>query len=306
MIDPKFLTFLSLCETRNYTKTAELLYVTQPSVTNHIKSLEKNYNVKLFTSNTKNFQLTPEGKLLYNYVIQLKAADAQFERMLSAVVNEKEHFTFSVTKNINNSFLKYILAKWTQDNDNLSYCLNVKEAEEIFNELNQGIIDFAIIDNRFGIKNYHVIQLQKTKLILAVNKKHPLAKHKKISFDLLANEKVILDICGTGKRDFLENELKIHNRTIKELTGLIEINCPKTIVDMVVLGGFASFFYESEIADEIKSGKLVPIEINEVINNVDFCLIYNKNNLTGKNIEKIGQDFIKYYNEINYLKYTSS
>jgi hypothetical protein len=36
MIDPKFLTFLSLCETRNYTKTAELLYVTQPSVTNHI------------------------------------------------------------------------------------------------------------------------------------------------------------------------------------------------------------------------------------------------------------------------------
>ena len=53
MIDPKFLTFLSLCETRNYTKTAELLYVTQPSVTNHIKTLEKLYDIKLFTSNFK-------------------------------------------------------------------------------------------------------------------------------------------------------------------------------------------------------------------------------------------------------------
>jgi DNA-binding transcriptional LysR family regulator len=104
VIDPKFLTFLSLCETRNYTKTAELLYVTQPSVTNHIKSLEKIYNIKLFTSNTKNFQLTPEGELLYKYVLQLKAMDAQFDRMLAASEKKKEQITFSVTKNINNSF----------------------------------------------------------------------------------------------------------------------------------------------------------------------------------------------------------
>ena len=110
MIDPKFLTFLSLCETRNYTKTAELLYVTQPSVTNHIKTLEKLYDIKLFTSNTKNFKLTPEGELLYKYVLQLKAMDAQFERMLSATGNQKEYLTFSVTKNINNGFLKYLLS----------------------------------------------------------------------------------------------------------------------------------------------------------------------------------------------------
>ena len=306
MIDPKFLTFLSLCETRNYTKTAELLYVTQPSVTNHIKTLEKIYDIKLFTSNTKNFKLTPEGELLYKYVIQLKAMDAQFERMLLATGNKKEHVTFSVTKNINNGYLKYILAKWTKENPNLSYCLNIKEYEDILEELNQGLIDFAIIDNRFTKKNYQSIQLHKTNLVLAVNKKHPLAKMKKISFDLLAKENVILDVSGTGKRDFLESELKLHNRSLKDLANLIEINCPKTIVDMVISGGFASVFYKSEIEDEIKSGKLIPIEIIEVNNFVDFCLIYNKNHLSSKFIDNIAEVFTKLYNEINYLKYTSS
>ena len=305
MIDPKFLTFISLCETRNYTKTAELLYVTQPSVTNHIKTLEKIYDIKLFTSNTKNFQLTPEGELLYNYVLQLKAMDAQFERMLFAAGNNKEHITFSVTKNINNSFLKHVLLKWTKNNPDLIYTFKVRGHENILYDLNQGLVDFAIIDTRFTKKNYQSIQLLKTRLVLGVNKKHPLAKMKKVSFDILSKEKLILDINGTGKRDFLENELKLHNRNIKDIN-IIEINDPKTTIDMVINGGFVSVFYKCEIEDEIKSGKLIPIEIAEVVNYVDFSLIYNKTHLSSKKIEKIAEELQKIYNEINYLKYTSS
>lgn len=305
MIDPKFLTFISLCETRNYTKTAELLYVTQPSVTNHIKTLEKIYDIKLFTSNTKNFQLTPEGELLYNYVLQLKAMDAQFERMLVATGNNKEHFTFSVTKNINNSFLKHVLLKWTKNNPDLIYTIKVREHDNILYDLNQGLIDFAIIDTRFTKKNYQSIQLLKTRLVLGVNKKHPLAKMKKVSFDLMNKEKLVLDISGTGKRDFLENELKLHNRNLKDIN-IIEINDPKTTLDMVINGGFVSVFYKCEIEDEIKSGKLIPIEIAEVVNYVDFSLIYNKTHLSCKKIDKIAEDLQKIYNEINYLKYTSS
>lgn len=306
MIDPKFLTFLSLCETRNYTKTAELLYVTQPSVTNHIKTLEKIYNIKLFTSNTKNFKLTPEGELLYKYVLQLKALDAQFDRMLVASEKQKEQITFSVTKNINFSYMKYILTKWSKQNTNINYCMNVKEYEDILEELNQGIVDFAIIDNRFNKKNYQVVQLLQTDLVLAVSKKHPLSKFKKVSLDMLAKERVVLDVKGTGKRDFLENELKIHNRNLKDLSNLIEINCPNTILQMVLSGDFVSIFYRNEIIDEIKSGKLIPIELTEINNYIDYCLIFNKNHLSTKIIEAIAVEFMKLYNEINYLKYTSN
>lgn len=305
MIDPKFLTFISLCETRNYTKTAELLYITQPSVTNHIKMLERNYDIKLFTSNTKNFQLTPEGELLYKYVLQLKAMDAQFERLLSATEKNKEHLTFSVTKNINSSFLKHVILKWSKENSDLLYTLNVREHETILNELNQGLIDFAIIDTRFTKKNYQVIELMKTKLVLGVNKKHPLAKLKKVSFDVVSKEKLILDISGTGKRDFLESELKLHNRNLKDLA-VIEINCPKTTLDMVINGGYVSVFYYCEIEDEIKSGKIVPIDIVESVNTINFSLIFNKTHLSSKKIEKIAKDLSKIYNEINYLKYSTS
>lgn len=48
MLNYKLSTFLELCETKNYTKTAEKLHMTQPAVTQHIKYLEQYYGTKLF------------------------------------------------------------------------------------------------------------------------------------------------------------------------------------------------------------------------------------------------------------------
>ena len=73
----------------------------------------------------------------------------------------------------------------------------------------------------------------------------------------LSEERIILDINGTGKRDFFENELKNRNRSIKDLNDVIEINSPETTIDMVIHTNTASIFYESEIEDYIKNGKLV-------------------------------------------------
>ena len=48
MLNYKLSTFLELYETKNYTKTAEKLHMTQPAVTQHIKYLEQYYGTKLF------------------------------------------------------------------------------------------------------------------------------------------------------------------------------------------------------------------------------------------------------------------
>ena len=47
MLDHRLQTFLTLCETGNYTKTAEILNMTQPAVSQHIRYLENHYQVVL-------------------------------------------------------------------------------------------------------------------------------------------------------------------------------------------------------------------------------------------------------------------
>ena len=301
MIDVRFITFISLCETRNYTKTSELLYVTQPTVTHHIKSIEKSYNIKLFTSNNKNFQLTPQGELLYKYVLQLQAFDSQFERMLSASEKGKEQVSFAVTPAVNNGYLKFLLSKWSENNNDLIYHINIDNYKSIIDKLRVGLIDFALVDNNFAKKQYGSISLLNTKLVLGVNKKHPLAKKKIVSFDDLVNHKIILDVAGNHKREFLESELKHNNRNVKELSNFSEINCPNTTIDMVLNSDYAAFFYSSEIDGEVKAKKLVAIPVLEVNNSIEFSLIYNRNHLSVKLIEEIGNEFIQIHKELNNL-----
>ena len=67
MIDFRLKTFINLCETKSYTKTAKNLSITQPAVSQHIKLLEEKYNLKLFDYVSKKLVLTQEGiDFLYN------------------------------------------------------------------------------------------------------------------------------------------------------------------------------------------------------------------------------------------------
>ena len=60
-------TFLSLCNTRNYTRTAGQLFVAQSTVTKRINDLEKELQVPLFLRNNRSVTLTPEGEQFYIY-----------------------------------------------------------------------------------------------------------------------------------------------------------------------------------------------------------------------------------------------
>lgn len=60
-------TFLTLANTKNYTRTAAQLFVAQSTVTNRIHELEKELNIALFTRNNRSVELTVEGEQFKDY-----------------------------------------------------------------------------------------------------------------------------------------------------------------------------------------------------------------------------------------------
>lgn len=64
-------TFVTLAEVKNFTKTAELLLMSQPSVSMHIKNLEKEFQTKLFERSPKYLKITPTGEILYDRAKQM-------------------------------------------------------------------------------------------------------------------------------------------------------------------------------------------------------------------------------------------
>ena len=64
-------TFITLVEVKNFTKTAEILRMSQPSVSLHIKNLETEFNTTLFRRSPKSLKITPTGEILYERAKQM-------------------------------------------------------------------------------------------------------------------------------------------------------------------------------------------------------------------------------------------
>src|SRR5690554_5699387 len=111
MLDNRLQTFLTLCETCNYTKTAEKLNMTQPAVTQHIQFLEDYYQVKLIAGRGKNFSLTEEGKALEEYVKTLKANSERILPLLQSIKNRVKPLNFGATLTIGEYMVPPILHK---------------------------------------------------------------------------------------------------------------------------------------------------------------------------------------------------
>ena len=88
MTDIRIETFLTLCNVMNYRKTAELLNMTQPAVTQHIHYLENYYNCKLFIYDKKSLQMTREAELLRKYAENVTYQEKRLKTLLSKNAGE--------------------------------------------------------------------------------------------------------------------------------------------------------------------------------------------------------------------------
>ena len=84
MLDPRWNTFLVLCETMNYTRAAERLCLTQPAVTHHIHYLEDHYGCRLFSYEGKVLRLTEAGVKLREYTRSLTYNSRKVEESMMA------------------------------------------------------------------------------------------------------------------------------------------------------------------------------------------------------------------------------
>ena len=102
MLDFRLLTFMKLCELKSYTKTAENLHMTQPTVTQHVQYLERQYGVPLEEYHGKSVMLTPKGEQLYHFIMTMEADSERVKQILKEPTEEKRHIKFGATLTIVN------------------------------------------------------------------------------------------------------------------------------------------------------------------------------------------------------------
>ena len=165
MIDFRLKTFIDLCETKSYTKTAKNLSITQPAVSQHIKLLEEKYNLKLFDYMSKKLVLTQEGIDFLCNVQKLQTMSINIEHHLKDSSTRHKSLVFGATRTIGEFYLPKYLKDYLRlyPKDNLSMVVN--NTKFLLENLNKGNIEFAIIEGHFDKAEYETYLVSKEKLV---------------------------------------------------------------------------------------------------------------------------------------------
>ena len=276
MLDFRVNTFLELCKTKSYTRTAENLHITQPAVTQHIKLLEDFYKCKLFNYNKKTLTMTEQGKRLYKYLLTLSADTKKIQDEISTLSSTKETLYFGATLTIGEYAMPKILEKMSEKLPDVNINCMIRDTKELLKELKDGNIEFALIEGFFEKKDYESLVFAKENFVGVCSPASALASQK-CKFEDLLDERIILREPGSGSRDIFEKKLYENNLSIKNFEHRYEIENINVIKELVKCDVGISFLYKKAVENELEKGDLCVIDMDNNKEEREFNFVFMKN-----------------------------
>lgn len=290
MLDAKVDTLLAVTETLNYTKAAQVLSLTQPAVSQHIRQLESEYGVQIFRRGEKPLVMTEEGKILVQYARKLKNLHA---RMVQQIENERKRLSqlvVGMTPTARSSGMAELLAKYADKSHCARVHLYTADGRTLQSMLKSYDLDLAIIEGSVSEQEFFCLPVETDQLFVAVSPESPLARKSVVTIEDLKQRKLILRDASSGTRAVVENLMRQLFEVIDSFDIIMEIDSNEAIKALVKKNYGVSILSERSCEEEIAAGTLVllPMENKRMVREVNLvCLPEAKDTETVRDLAKL-------------------
>ena len=287
--------FVSVAKTGNYSAAAKERYISQPAISNQIKALEEELEVKLFVRNQKNVTLTEQGRKFQKYANQMLATEKD---MLNCIKNtDKEYYGMldivapwlTITKLLDDFFVEAVRKRGKE-----AVCrVYQQEDEDIPKMVMNGDIDLGVANHVINHKNlvYEKAYTEEIVLITPNQEKYRNLLPEQLR-DLLLEEGHIRYDFGTGN-DFLWNDFfgKVLGRDLHNIKTVAN-TCQFTHQLAAVEAGMGiGFISTSCMQKEWKAGKVLAYRCKELFQKPHY-VIYDKKRVENSEVLKDIKDLL--------------
>ncbi len=248
------ITFLKLNDTRNYTRAADELFITQPTVTTRIATLEEELGCRLFQRNRKGLQLTPAGEALVDYaerILDLEKTAAQSIHLAGTRITQ---LRIGINETIFDSYLAPRMKSFMETHPDYHIRFTLGNSVNLFQAMQEGLLDLIYTHMPFEKRGFICEQMlsEHFALVVSPDYKKPL---KKIHLEeLLKTDLIFTDYVLSFSNQWLQELFPSHYDfpfTIKDGTKALKL----------VLNGLGySFLPRSLCVPYIERGELLLVE----------------------------------------------
>lgn len=287
MEDHKLKVFCTVAETRSFSKTSEIIHLTQPAVSLQIQALEEMYETKLFDRSSSKVTLTPSGEVLYKYAKDILALYSAAEKVIGEMTGlVKGSITIGAGSTIGNYLLPSVISDFRKAHPKIKIHLFVANMQRVIELLNAGNINVGLVEGDVKRQKIVVEKLLSDELLLIVPSHHPWAKRKEVSVSELIDEPFILREAGSGTRQTIEKFFARHGIALQGMKVSMVLGSTQAIKEAVENGLGVSIVSRWAARKENKYGTLSMLNFKEEKMLRNFSLITYKNSVSSHAIDE--------------------
>lgn len=301
MEDHKLKVFCTVAETKSFSKTSEIIHLTQPAVSLQIQALEEMYETKLFDRSSNTITLTHAGEVLYRYSKDILALYAELEKEIGKITGLiKGSITVGASTTIGNYVLPSVIADFKKNHPKIKINVLIGNTKRVLDLLNSGVIDLGLVEGETARHKITVETLLADELVLIIPPLHPWAKRKVVSILEISKEPFIIREEGSGTRQMIEKYLASHGIKVSDMRVALVLGGTESIKEAVESGMGISIVSRWAARKEIKYGSLrfVPTKEEKILR--EFSLLLPKNAVVSHAVDEF-LSYIKLYPYDNLL-----
>jgi len=270
--------FLKIVEMKSFSKAAQRLCLTQPTVSQHVSYLEEYLGVSLLDRSGKEVNPTQAGRILNTYASRLLRMADDAEHAIAFLKGKKAGLIVAGASNIPGEYiLPEILGDFKNRYPEIGVTVQLADTAGIIEKIARYEIDLGVIGARIKHDQLQCSRFLDDELCLIISPQHAWAQRQSIDAGELVTAAFVMRETGSGTRMMIEQAFRKFGIQADQLNIVAEFGSNSAVKQAVKAGLGISFVSKRSVSDELSMNVIRAVPVKDMHIKRSFYIARHRN-----------------------------
>ncbi len=288
--------FVTVVKYKSFTKAAQHLFISQPTISSHIQSLEEELNSQLIIRTTKSIDITPRGWELYECASNILSLRDNLVKNWTS--GSKKIIQLGVSTIPSAYIIPEILPEFGKHFPDIYFNVHQNDSQGIIDAMNNGQYDVGMIGMPCESKTLTSIPFFRDEMVMITPVNDYFLKLKEkpaITAEMITQQPIIMRENGSGTRKRADYFLDNIGLNPENLNIVARINDPESIKNLTASGLGISFVSKKAAQNFVNEKRLLAFDLPKPLATRTFFIVTHKNFISKSYVEQFVQFAQRYY-----------
>ena len=285
-------TFCCVAHLKSFSKAADDLFLTQPTVSGHILSLEQSLALRLFDRTSREVHLTKAGEVFLKYASKILSFRKELLNALSEFSQGiRGELSLGASTIPGEYLVPKLMGDFKKEHPHFIIRLKIADTKEIVQYVLQDMVEFGVIGAKLNHPSLHFEKYEEDEIIIVAPPDHPMTRKKRVHVEELLKVPWIIREEGSGTQMAVEKALRKKGMSLKQFNVVMEMGSTSSVKEGVKAKLGLAFLSKRAAEEEMSQRLLSQIDVEgiEPISRQIYLVTHR-----GRTLSPIGMEFLRF------------